>query len=82
MLFFSIVILLHLVYMKRPRAEGCVAVSEHSAENPCKGGGGGESSGCTLFEITQYIIKCMHTHTSQIFRPLFLTGKYIPVLQL
>lgn len=36
MLFFSIVILLHLAYMKRPRAEGYVAVSEHSAEKSMK----------------------------------------------
>lgn len=81
MLFFSIVILLHLAYMKRPRAEGCGAVSEHSAENPWKGGGGGESSsggGDALFEIAQFIIKCTHTHTSWIYRPLFLIGKYSP----
>lgn len=32
MLFFSVAILLHLAYMRRPRAEGYVAVSEHSAE--------------------------------------------------
>lgn len=32
MLFFSVVILLHLAYMKRLRALGYVDVSEHSAE--------------------------------------------------
>lgn len=32
MLFYSVEILLHLAYMKRPRAEGYVAVSKHSAE--------------------------------------------------
>lgn len=32
LLCFSVAILLHIAYMRRPRAEGYVAVSEHSAE--------------------------------------------------